>query len=113
MYKRQLLCFCIGTEVFQDEVWIRSVVTAIDEQRIVQLAESLRLVRRILPVDQLHQHVTDILIGIEQLGRIITALFLKSDDLIGAHTEEMCIRDSLIISALHACCCGIVFTVVH
>ena len=50
-----LLYTSIGTEIFQDEIRIRTVVTAVDQQCVIQLAESFRIIRCVITVDQLHQ----------------------------------------------------------
>ena len=72
---------CVGLEVSQDEVGICSVAALRIQKRIVQIAESLSVIRRILTIDQLHQDTADILVVVEVIHRIVAAMILIVDNL--------------------------------
>ena len=85
------LCVCIGTEVCQNEVSICTVAALGIQQRIVDLTESFRIIRCIFSVDQLHQHTSDILIAVEDVFWMISAILFIVDNFVCGQTEDECI----------------------
>ena len=78
----------IGAEILQDKVDIRTVSVRAGEQGVINVAETLRIIRRVEAVDQLHEHAANLLIRIEDIHRVVAAVLLVVNDLVRRHTED-------------------------
>ena len=74
------LCFCIGTEVSQNEVSVRTVCISGIQKRIIQITEQLCIVAE-SSVDKLHQYLTDIAVCVVDHVWIIAAVVFIIDNL--------------------------------
>ncbi|SCH33629.1 Uncharacterised protein [uncultured Clostridium sp.] len=94
---------CIGPEILQDEVGVRTVAVVRIQQGIIQVTEQLRILGCVITIDQLHQHVTDILIGIEDIHGVVAAMLLIIDNLVCAQTEDKGVFLTHLFYHFHIC----------
>src|SRR5699024_7011112 len=84
------LRFCIGTEVCQYEIGICPVTALGIQQRIIDFPEKL-CVTGVFSINQLHEHLTDLPVRIEDILRIVASVLLVVDNQLGTETEDECI----------------------